>query len=85
MRRVHLGPRGPSQNLLYQASEPVPDGTGSLACTDEKHRMEDLTEGFGAPLCGRCFGWSDDPRHILPWHWQYVEDAICKRYEDRKW
>lgn len=78
MPRVHSGPRGPGE-----LQDPLPSDTGSLAGTELKHRFEELST-MGEPICQQCFGWSDDPRHFLPWHWQYVEDALCKRYEDRK-
>jgi hypothetical protein len=76
MHKVHLGPRGPGDD------ESLPE-LGLLAGVEEKHRYEELPS-LGSALCLHCFGWNDDPRHFLPWHWQYVEDNLCRQYENRK-
>lgn len=78
MRKVHDGPRGPGVRQT-----PLPANTGALAATDEVHRYEPLTS-LGESLCVHCFGFSDDARHYLSVSWQYAEDMLCKRFEDRK-
>lgn len=42
---------------------PLPAWLGQYAGTPWRHPFRSYVTGAGAPQCGGCFGWPDDPRH----------------------
>lgn len=52
---------------LRKAAEaiPLPTWFGLYAGTDTPHPFASYVFGSGATQCPGCFGWPDDPRHMV--------------------